>query len=239
MARQQPSTITIHSLRRGLAEIERLMDATLADSGVTGHVVPTIQSGGRRAVSPTAKCYGWTARGYTGEDGKLQPLWSTKEGEPLTELTLVAEHMNRPTVDICETVIHECVHLAAIARNIKDTSKGGRHNKRFKELAESFGLVVEGLDIEGKPINKAIGYGNTALGPERTEWLALQFQPDESAFDTFRNVLVKPKKPPKPRFDCQQCDEFVYGHDDTHDGRLATNVICGVCMVKMVRHPTE
>ena len=225
-------TLTLHSLRPGLAEIERLIEATLEDKAVSGHVVPTIQSGGRRVN----KCYGWTAKGYTGEDGKLQPLWSTKEGEPLIELTLVAEHMNRTTVDICETVIHECVHLAAIARNIKDTSKSGRHNRRFKELAEQFGLVVEGLDIEGKPINKAIGYGNTALGPECTKWLALQFQPDEAAFDTFRNVLVKPKKPPMPRFDCQQCDEFVYGHDDTHDGRLATNVICGVCMVKMVRH---
>jgi len=45
------------------------------------------------------------------------------------------------------------IHKLANQRNIKDVEKNGRHNKKFKELALSFGLKVT------DPISKNVGYG--------------------------------------------------------------------------------
>jgi hypothetical protein len=40
-------------------------------------------------------------------------------------------------------LIHEAAHGVAFARGVKDTSRGGKyHNKKFKDIAESMGLVI-------------------------------------------------------------------------------------------------
>lgn len=223
--------VTIHSLRPGLREIERLIEWTLTPADVQGHVVPIIQSGGHKA----AKCNGWTAQGYRGSDKVLQPLWSTKEGQALIELTLVAEHLTRPTLDILATVVHECVHLAAISWGIKDCAKSGRHNQRFAELARFFGLELVGLDDQGKPANKALGYAHTCCSPALLERLTKDFVPDEAAFQLFRNFIHRnPPKPAPPKFECPSCDQSVRGHAASAQ-HAATNIICGNCMVPMVQ----
>lgn len=232
MTRKQQETaegLVIHSLARGLDEIARCMEYILVPNGITCHVTPIIQTGGVRAK----KCTAWTARGYTGEDGKLQPYWSTREGQGTIEVTLVAEHLNRPTLSILETVIHESVHVAANALGIKDTAKSGRHNKQFKELAERFGLVVAVDPDTGKPLGKQ-GYAQTSLGDVLKERLITDFVPNENAFNVFRNTIIKVSKPAQPKFECPDCGEFVRGHGETKT-RPATNVICGDCKVKMVQ----
>src|SRR5438874_8020564 len=65
--------------------------------------------------------------------------WSVRKGrktERIGEILIVAEALNRKPEDIFETVLHECCHLLADLRKVKDTSRGGRyHNRKFAEIA--------------------------------------------------------------------------------------------------------
>jgi hypothetical protein len=59
------------------------------------------------------------------------------------EIAISGEVLQRGGEGVLETLLHECAHLLAETREIKDTSRQGRfHNKRFKALAEEVGLVI-------------------------------------------------------------------------------------------------
>ena len=59
------------------------------------------------------------------------------------EINIGAGTLARPIEHICATLLHEMVHYYAYTHHIKDTSRGGTyHNKRFRQLAESHGLVI-------------------------------------------------------------------------------------------------
>lgn len=65
-------------------------------------------------------------------------------GDARHEVMIEANGLQRGGRLVFETLLHEAVHALAEARGIKDTSRGGRyHNARFKDLAESMGLVTE------------------------------------------------------------------------------------------------
>ena len=225
--------LTLYSLRPAISELERLVEATLApfDNLATAKVVVTIQPAGNRKA---AKANGWTAKGYrTKANPTLQPYWSTKEGEPVVELNLIAEKMRRPILDIMETVVHECAHICAVADGVQTTSSGGYyHNKKFIPYAKAVGLDIDGLDGEGKPLVKSIGYGLTKLSDALREKLVNDFQPNEAAFNVFRNLIERPKSPRPPKFECLECHQTVTGNLE-NSVKLETDVLCGRCMVKM------
>lgn len=71
-------------------------------------------------------------------------IWKNSKGVASYELNLGADYLNRPIENIVATLIHEGCHLYAMQNNIKDTSNHGvYHNKRFKELAEERGLMID------------------------------------------------------------------------------------------------
>lgn len=118
-------------------------------------------------------------------------LWEHKKANQdkgKFEITLSAEHLNRPIEEICGTLIHEMVHLHCELSDIKDTSNNHvYHNKNFKKEAESHGLIIEKAPT--------IGWSVTTLqGP--TKELLKTFKIDESLFEYYRNSpkpLVKIK----------------------------------------------
>lgn len=60
------------------------------------------------------------------------------------EINICAEHLNRDFEEVIGTLLHEMVHLYNLQNGVKDTSRGGTyHNKKFKEAAESHGLILE------------------------------------------------------------------------------------------------
>ena len=64
-------------------------------------------------------------------------------GEFYYEINLSAEFLFRGVAEICETLLHEMVHLSNLQRDIQDCSRGGTyHNRRYKDVAEKCGLVV-------------------------------------------------------------------------------------------------
>jgi len=117
----------------------------------------------------------------------LKQGWETKEGEPIHEISLSAEFLSRPVLEVIETVIHETGHLWNSDADIKDCSDGGRHNKKFKEAAEMLGLICE------KGSN---GWNATTMGEELKLRVEKEFQPDYDAFRLARLVQVKASKPP-------------------------------------------
>ena len=60
------------------------------------------------------------------------------------ELNIGAGTLNRPIENVVSTMLHEMVHLYHLMHDIKDCSRGCTyHNKKFKEKAESVGLLIE------------------------------------------------------------------------------------------------
>ena len=90
---------------------------------------------------------------------------STVDGqEARRELNLSATYLQRDVSEISASLLHECCHLYAMQNGIKDTSRNGSyHNKRFKEIAESHGIIVS--------YDPRIGWSPTEPSDELIEWL--------------------------------------------------------------------
>ncbi|GAB3207992.1 hypothetical protein [Nocardia tengchongensis] len=68
--------------------------------------------------------------------------WVRGEYE-LHELFVGGEGLQRGTVDVLGTLLHEAAHGVAVTRGIKDTSRQGRwHNERYRALGEELGLTL-------------------------------------------------------------------------------------------------
>lgn len=130
-----------------LAEAERVLRKAIAHFKLSvppDNLVLTIQSKGRK------KAVGWF----------WADRWEIAPGR-LHEINLSAEWL--PNHDMGETLLHELAHAENNHKNIHDCS-GKIHNKHFKTMAESLGLIVQ-------PREKGVGFGHTELGPEGTAFL--------------------------------------------------------------------
>ena len=71
-----------------------------------------------------------------------RPVWEGS-GEHRHEVVVTGECLRRTPVEIFGTLAHECAHAVNIAKGVKDVDSNGRHNKKFKDTAESvFGLLI-------------------------------------------------------------------------------------------------
>ena len=101
----------------------------------------------------TSGAYGWIT---------VNKVWSSKDNKWYREINLCAEYLNRDIELVITTLLHEMCHLYNIQRGVQDTSRAGTyHNTKFKEVAESRGLVVEKSEKYGycitKPSKELIG----------------------------------------------------------------------------------
>lgn len=155
-------------------ELERahvFFNRTLFDGRLTGRVVVTIQTAGKRRV------HGWYQAG----------AWKNGK-ERVAELNLSAEDLHRPVEDLLETVIHEMVHQADVEAGIEDTCDQGRyHNAAFKRSAEKAGLVCAQ--------SAGHGWAETELGPRAREAI-LRFKPKKEAFRVARLLTGGRRKTP-------------------------------------------
>lgn len=74
-----------------------------------------------------------------------------KDGEEARyELNISSETMTRPIENVVATMLHEMTHIYHLMNGIQDVSRGGSyHNKKFKEKAESVGLVITQIPVHG------------------------------------------------------------------------------------------
>lgn len=108
-------------------------------------------------IQSTPRAYGH----YT-----LYDAWSVK-GAGHKEINIGAGTLDRPIEYTVATLLHEMAHqFAQEVENIQDCSRGGTyHNKEFKRIAESHGLICTRTE--------KYGWSNTSavLSDELLEWI--------------------------------------------------------------------
>lgn len=149
-------------------------------------------------------CTSWRAWQKDGTDGYY-------------EISISAEHLNRPLKESVGTLLHEMIHLYNLQNNIKDTSRGGTyHNKAFKETAEKFGLTVSKGD--------KYGYNITSLNETTskmvedmniTNFEIVRFQPDK----------VKKTKQSGRKYVCPVCGNSVRATKEVYIACMDCEVI--------------
>lgn len=81
------------------------------------------------------------------------------------EVLLAGEALHLPPEAVFEVLLHEAAHGLAAARNIRDTSRGGRyHNANYKAVAAEVGLRPRRFD--------PYGFARTELTPDTAETYA-------------------------------------------------------------------
>lgn len=113
--------------------------------------------------------------------------WSMGEGKH-HEIVIAAESLARGPEATLGTLLHECAHALAAARDIKDTSRQGRfHNGRFKALAEELGISVAN--------DPTIGWSITTLPEETAKLYATELKALADSLKGYRLQSVKVVRP--------------------------------------------
>ena len=111
---------------------------------------------------------------------------------PLHEVLLSGESLKRGAVPTFGTIVHELAHAYCHANDIQDTSNRGRyHNKKFKEVAEEFGLLIEQAPT--------IGYSVTEVSEATTAKYAEVIQDLSDAIHVYRSTSLLDGTTKKPR----------------------------------------
>ena len=104
------------------------------------------------------------------------------------EIMLSGESLKRGAEDTLGTLLHECVHVLAHARGIKDTSRQGRfHNAKFKALAEEVGIQVHH--------DRSIGWSVTTLPKETAKLYRAELTSLRKALKAYRLPASEQAKP--------------------------------------------
>lgn len=158
------------------------------------------------AQDTTSGAYGW----FT-----TWRAWQEEGSEGYYEINICAETLNRPFHETIGTLLHEMAHLFAQMKGIKDTSRGGTyHNKRFKEIAEAHGLIIENT--------QKYGWTKTSLQPETKDFI------DMMNFEGFTLRRLSPeksaskKKSSSRKYVCPHCGQSVRATKEI-------SILCGEC----------
>jgi hypothetical protein len=93
----------------------------------------------------------------------------------LHEVAVVAEHLDRSTEMVFETLLHEAAHALNFALGVKDCSTNQYHNHHFRKAAEKLGLAVERVEH--------YGWARTTLPDETADQYRLEI-------DALASVLI-------------------------------------------------
>jgi hypothetical protein len=100
------------------------------------------------------------AHGSPNSLGHFAPVrWRGRrnQADPLHEVLVIAEYLDRPAEQIVETLIHEAAHAANHELGLFDCSASQYHNRQFKKAAEAMGLDVKQI--------RHYGFALTTLAP--------------------------------------------------------------------------
>lgn len=160
-------------------------------------------------------------------------VWKSKDAQRY-ELNIGAGTLDRPIESVVSTLLHEMVHIYNLQNDIKDCSRGNTyHNKKFKEKAESVGLVIE--------YDSKIGWSITSPSESLIEYICVQGWEDIliNRQEAIRirtgggktangdSESAPTKKPSSTRkYQCPHCGMSVRA-------TRTVNILCGDCNEKM------
>lgn len=132
------------------------------------------------------------------------------------EINICAEYLNRPFAEICETLLHEMVHLFNLENDVKDTSRAGTyHNKAFKAAAEAHGLIC--------PQPGKYGWSKTEASETTKAYFNSLGISDFALYRVQPNVSNK-KSSSTRKYVCQNCGAIIRATKEI-------NAICADCDV--------
>ena len=154
-------------------------------------------------------------------------VWKTDAGNASYELNIGADYLNRPIENIVATLIHEGCHLYAMQNGIKDTSnRGCYHNRRFKALAESRGLIISQHPVYGwtltQPSEKTLefcekyGLKEVLINRGAVHWT--DEEPDTPVVKKSKSI----------RWICPKCAAVIRSTKNV-------NAICGDCNLPFIK----
>lgn len=115
-------------ISRAVGQLEKMFRELNADKFDGELEMPMI------TIQTTPRAYGHITCGK---------VWHRQDGQKQYELNIGAGTLDRPIENTLSTLLHEMVHLYHLMHGIQDCSRAGTyHNSRFKEKAESVGLVI-------------------------------------------------------------------------------------------------
>jgi hypothetical protein len=152
----------------------------------------------------------------------------TPAGMYYAEVKISGEGLNRPPIEVLETMLHEVAHALAEARGIKDTSDSGKyHNAKFARLAAEVGLTPP-----ESPVPK-YGYAFTAPSLDLEARYGAALRELEAALTLYR--LAPSAAAPKAQGADGGRVLVVCGCEQARKLRVSPSVlaqgpiICGVC----------
>ena len=137
--------------------------------------------------------------------------WLSKNGAT-HEINIGAGTLSRPIEEVTATLLHEMVHYYNYENGIQDCSRGNTyHNCRFKEAAESRGLIVTHSDKYGwshtEPSESLLDFvienGLSDILINRNEFSGFQITGTGTHSGTFAGT--EPKKSSSRKYVCPRC----------------------------------
>lgn len=164
-------------------------------------------------------------------------VWKSKDCQRY-ELNIGAGTLDRPIENVVSTLLHEMVHIYNLMNGIQDCSRGNTyHNKKFKDKAESVGLVIDHDTKYGwtitSPSDELILYicekGWTDIMMNRGEFTRVSVGTATGNKGTDSGRPAPPAKRPSStrKYICPCCGMSVRA-------TKIVNILCGDCNEKMV-----
>ena len=169
------------------------------------------------------RAYGWFV------PSRIWKKDAAEKGSP--EINMCSQYLSRTFEEIAQTMLHEMCHLYAFLHEVADTSSNGRyHNRAFKTIAESHGMLVEKSNSYGYSITKLSEKSRELLAAFEGERRFLYDVRPRASKDDFQSDAERQNKktrPPVARFTfrCPKCGQRIKGYENS------ANLLCSTCMV--------
>lgn len=176
-------------------------------------------------IQSTPKCYGHFSL--------REDAWVSKLGAS-HEINIGAGTLARPIEEVVATLLHEMTHYWNFVMGVQDCSRGNTyHNRRFKEAAESRGLVVTRSEKYGwahtAPGDDLLDFvlenGLTDILINRNEFTGFQITGTGTHSGT--GIVLPPKTSSSRKYICPCCRNSVRATKNV-------NIACLDCREQMV-----
>ena len=207
------------SYNRAAGYLNKIFDLLNAEYFESELSRPTI------TIQSTPKCYGHFSL--------REDTWVSKLGAS-HEINIGAGTLARPIEEVVATLLHEMTHYWNFVMGVQDCSRGNTyHNRRFKEAAESRGLVVTRSEKYGwahtAPGDDLLDFvlekGLTDILINRNEFTGFQITGTGTHSGT--GIVLPPKTSSSRKYICPCCRNSVRATKNV-------NIACLDCREQMV-----
>lgn len=207
------------SYNRAAGYLNKIFDLLNAEYFESELSRPTI------TIQSTPKCYGHFSL--------REDTWVSKLGAS-HEINIGAGTLARPIEEVVATLLHEMIHYYNYVMGVQDCSRSNTyHNRRFKEAAESRGLVVTRSEKYGwahtAPGDDLLDFvlenGLTDILINRNEFTGFQITGTGTHSGT--GIVLPPKTSSSRKYICPCCRNSVRATKNV-------NIACLDCREQMV-----